>query len=641
MPYQRPTMTEYEEMPGLDGDSDQPAAPIFDVPDRKIIAIEHPCIVMNLDKGLATFGRNPDFQKLLADTSEPSSVPLWFRPDNPTSKPIVSHLAPTNNILLKITVPKRTGRKRKRGTDDPFAGDVRTSDSVAMTEDENVGSVGRRDQPRSILRKMRDNSDNYQIEAVGSVQGTHRYRGLADFQFANTSSSFLTNIAEHLLPLEVSKLRDIKFTPGVAAGPNQEIIPPPHFTDKVVGFNYGYEQNPNIKIEGGEGADRRLVNIQGRKKHSYGHFINHNQYPVPTKARREPNIHIPEDLLKQLHALMEERPIWTRRAILNSVTGNYTDSMLRIALQLVGYQFRGGPWRDAFVKYGVDPRPDPKFRIYQTLAFKLERNIIGTKKVPWELVRKEQVKRTKTENPHSHLWDGERYSTDGKFWQVCDITDPYVRRIIDQAPLREDCDLNDSGWYYRGTWAKVKMIMKVKMIAIRRGRMGSDDDNPQRPGFLYNSFLDDRLRQWPDKSKKNLGLTIEPFLRPMEQVDTRIRKRRPIPMEDQERQSGSTVPETAVRPDGNDPADGEPEAAVGNDDDMHEDEENLLPNNHWDEDDVIDSLDDEDRDMEDDDEYGDYYSSNGEGYGLDDGYGEVYGEDNAELEYNDTAYMED
>lgn len=129
-------------------------------------------------------------------------MPLWFRPDNPTSKPIVSHLASTNNVLLKITVPKRTGRKRKRGSNEPYVGDFHVPDGVTITGTDEVSSVSRRDTPKSILRKMQDNVDDYQIEAVGGVQDTHRYRGLADFQFANTSSSFLTNIAEHLLPMQ-------------------------------------------------------------------------------------------------------------------------------------------------------------------------------------------------------------------------------------------------------------------------------------------------------------------------------------------------------------------------------------------------------------------------------------------------------
>lgn len=49
---------------------------------------------------------------------------------------------------------------------------------------------------------MQDSVDDYSVEAVGNVRVTHRYRGLADFQFANTESSFLTKTAEHLLPMK-------------------------------------------------------------------------------------------------------------------------------------------------------------------------------------------------------------------------------------------------------------------------------------------------------------------------------------------------------------------------------------------------------------------------------------------------------
>lgn len=418
-------------------------------------------------------------------------------------------------------------------------------------------------------------------------------------------------------------------------GPGQEIIPPPHFTDRVIGFNYNYEQNPNTKVEGDEVGKQKLVNIQGRKKHSYGYFINHNQYPVPEKPRRESAMQIPEGLLNQLHALMDERPIWTRRAILNHVVGDFTDSVLRVALQLVGYQFRGGPWRDAFIKYGLDPRTDPKFRIYQTLAFKLERNIIGKKKIPWEVVRKGQMKKPRGNNRKSHLWDGERFSTDGKFWQFCDITDPFLRRIIDNAHLRTECDLNESGWYYKGTWTKVKMVMKVKMIAIQKGRMGSDSDNPPKSGFMYNSFIEDRISQWPDEVDRPLGLTMEPFLRRMEDVDTRVKRRAPAGPQPKK-------PKVAVTdvPDGDSPEN--PDSGAMNDNDggvPEENEEAEIPDSSWDVDVLDADVDDVDEEVDEDEEDYDGYSDNdeeeeGEEYGEE-------GEDEGQQEDEDVAMDDD
>lgn len=40
------------------------SAPTFEVPKRKIIAVEHPCIVLNLENGLRSFGPRPDFHKV-------------------------------------------------------------------------------------------------------------------------------------------------------------------------------------------------------------------------------------------------------------------------------------------------------------------------------------------------------------------------------------------------------------------------------------------------------------------------------------------------------------------------------------------------------------------------------------------------
>ncbi|KAI0397331.1 hypothetical protein F5Y17DRAFT_416121 [Xylariaceae sp. FL0594] len=512
------------------------SAPTLEVPERKIVAVDHPCRLLNLDNGLKSFGPKPELQKLVDDVREPHALPLWFRPDNPASRPIVSHHAATNNVLLKITVPKRTGRKRKRGSNVPFSGNTDTSPSRAMglpAPHTTVGSVDLRDTPKRILRKLQDNRDRYQVEAVGMIRDSHRYRGLADFQFATRQTPFLRNISEHLLPLSFPKLRQFKLEEGVDTSAGQEIVPPPHFTDKVIGFVYNYEQNPGIIDQGlDEEGETRLVNRQGRNKFSYGHFIHHDAFPAPDRPTRFDGEaqKVPESLMKQLRDALNERPIWTRRAIVNQVKGTYTESVLKVALQLLGYQFRGGPFRDAIVKYGIDPRQDPKYRQYQTLSFKLAKNLVGSTKLPWQTIRRGQVKSyTKNEDPNSHIWDGESYSTDGKLWQICDITDPFMVDLIAKAPYRSECDLGESGWFTKATWQKIKAAMKVKMIAITKDRLGLDTDDPPKKGYIYNSDIARRLAQYPDDSDKATTVSLEGLLRPIADVDTGRKRRRPPP----------------------------------------------------------------------------------------------------------------
>lgn len=109
----------------------------------------------------------------------------------------MSHNARTHNVVLKVTVPKRTGRKRKKGTNDPWEGDVEVPDAASNMQ---VHSQARLDNPRLLRRKMADNVDKCQVEAVGVIKHTHRFRGLADFYRDMSSSSFAQRYVDQVLP---------------------------------------------------------------------------------------------------------------------------------------------------------------------------------------------------------------------------------------------------------------------------------------------------------------------------------------------------------------------------------------------------------------------------------------------------------
>lgn len=55
----------------------QPQAPAFKIPSRTIAAVEHPFLIQNLDKGLDTFGPNPQFQSV---RSHPFLLPFHLDP---------------------------------------------------------------------------------------------------------------------------------------------------------------------------------------------------------------------------------------------------------------------------------------------------------------------------------------------------------------------------------------------------------------------------------------------------------------------------------------------------------------------------------------------------------------------------------
>ena len=93
---------------------------------------------------------------------------LTLRPEDAMARPLQSTSTPANNVLLKITLPKRTGRKRKRGSDEPF---------TYLTPEESAEHPQRRT-AKNLLRSLHDNPTTYRIDPVGRIERTHVFRGL-------------------------------------------------------------------------------------------------------------------------------------------------------------------------------------------------------------------------------------------------------------------------------------------------------------------------------------------------------------------------------------------------------------------------------------------------------------------------------
>jgi general transcription factor 3C polypeptide 5 (transcription factor C subunit 1) len=284
--------------------------------------------------------------------------------------------------------------------------------------------------------------------------------------------------------------------PGVDSTPNQEIVAPPLMTQISVPYYYFYSQNPYVRVINTKDGGFEMVNTTSRVK-SVGYFIG-TQDPIPDAPTGRPRVRDPlfDHIVKAMRTLLDERPVWTRRSIINRLTDiaydpehpekrfppNLSQQLLKNAIQYAGYQFKGGPWRDSLCRYGYDPRADPSSRVYQCLIFRLRRLQMGEMGEMWQELRKRDISSTKATNDEytdSHLFDGKNYADDGKVWQVCDITDPLLAKLFADAPIRPICDIEGSGWFHRGLWAKARAIMKCKMRAIQFGRVLQDSDFEQ------------------------------------------------------------------------------------------------------------------------------------------------------------------
>lgn len=190
-------------------------------------------------------------------------------------------------------------------------------------------------------------------------------------------------------------------------------------------------------------------------------------------------------LIANIRAELERRPIITRHMLFNRLGWDKRDRMRQAAVYC-GYFFESGPWREALVKWGLDPRKNPAYRKYQTVSF-LSYLKTGRPKhwAGYDKHIRHLTRMSTKELETQHTFDGVNVSHTGNLFQFCDITDPIIRRILDTEDIRTTCAPTFQGWYHVGTWAKATVILKDKMNKILGG------ETPD------NSIYE-RVASWPE-----------------------------------------------------------------------------------------------------------------------------------------------
>jgi general transcription factor 3C polypeptide 5 (transcription factor C subunit 1) len=275
-------------------------------------------------------------------------------------------------------------------------------------------------------------------------------------------------------------LREFKFDLSRGYKLNEEILPPPSMTYHTLPFNWGWHQNPNIAEEVDPVTGKLILTNNSKLVKFKMEYLNHYMESVPQapsdKIPDDPQLH---ELINELKIAFNERPIWTKRAVVNRVSHSPRLYLMRQALPFVGYRFKGGPFRDAIIKYGLDPRKDPKYRMYQTIYFVLYEGEKRPQGTPWQDPRTSMnisKKTRKKMDASGHFFDGKTLILDGRLWQMCDVTDPLLAKLIRDAPVRPEFEPDNEGWFFNGTIAKIKAIMRAKLLAIRAGMKLNDED---------------------------------------------------------------------------------------------------------------------------------------------------------------------
>ena len=405
---------------------------------------------------------------------------VCLRPDDPFAKKLSSTATQTQNVLIKVTVPKIPRRKRKRGSDEPFSESAAISQDVTATE---------------LLQRLRDNEDSYSLQAVGIIQDTHRFSDLPDFQVSADDVPVMQELRAHAMEPDYDKLKafNISFNPEISSS---SVFPgPPSFLKsghaalisaktRTGGHDYDDSQQPNPPKPAEDPPSQPAAT---RPASFYkGKTLTELSVSLAGELPREPSPSLPKQMwgtvkpaMDALEEIFKERSIVSVRTF-NSLHPGHTSNSLRAAIPHIGYYMNAGPWARTIAKFGIDPRQDPSTRVCQTIL--VSPKGIATVDAPAERV---------CEASKTHIFDGTRIATSGNSsWQLCDLTDPTLQHIIQTDDIRTDCELEQWGWYHNGTIAKIRVILRDKMMRIAN----SQDPVPEEDYMALATLLPNHIK---------------------------------------------------------------------------------------------------------------------------------------------------
>ncbi|KAG5438768.1 hypothetical protein PCANB_002488 [Pneumocystis canis] len=383
---------------------------------KRFISIEYPGKVINFERCFETLGGIEAIREICLqddDSDGKKCLELRWWPKNPLEHPIQARPIKVCNLLLQV---KKRYQKTEKNT------------------------------------STNDLSNIIEYKVIGIIKKTFRFRDMFDLQYNTHASPFIKMWNSSIVPLEFDSL-DLFSISSQEKNDSQNLdLPVPSvFSRTKIPHNYWYRQNPSlIKVQ--KDSKLRLVN-KSKAQRIWSISVPWETKTVPT----EPHIQLPntpeqniQNILNLLKILFEERPIWTRRAISYKVKEKDPEMCvyLKYALAYIAYHWRSGPWRDTYVKYGIDPRTDQKYRFFQTVSFTYR---------PSENLDSTNLSSEQKEESNSPIFTGQTLYQQTRVFQILDITDCLLVQLLNKIPLR------------------TKAIQKwMKFKALSEGRIASD-----------------------------------------------------------------------------------------------------------------------------------------------------------------------
>lgn len=493
------------------------------LPQTSFYSIEYPGYVSETPEALAsalkTLGGQAAVDKVF---KQPRSriLDLKLRPDDLFAHPIPGEAVNSLKILVKVTRRKRRKVNPESSSNDPastqpdLAVDAKSGQSQAARVEIATDEEGRLESSANENTNSNpwEEEPVYTAELLGTIPRTVRFRAMADFQYTPDLNDPIVKLRQSMDALDMSTVETIKsfvfpvekedyalpldvpLTPEARSDPtipktrsNLRIPHFPVFSRATIPLQYNYKPNAFSTVqtiqdpETGE-EKQRLINKTRFKGFGTLAIDFHDSGEVPSGPNDHMNSLIPTvsaDLLRRVREQFEIRPIWARVALLNqfSLTDRREIFHSKMIIPLVSYAFNDGPFRDMYIRFGYDPRNDVDARFYQRVTFRYTMPNYQRRRPVIENRNPADIPK-----PHmfetSHIFDGKTAQNEvGPGFQLCDIHDPLLESLInDASDLRAECHERD-GWYSAAAFDRIKAVTRRKLFGlIEENRIISDSE---------------------------------------------------------------------------------------------------------------------------------------------------------------------
>ncbi|KAF9076381.1 RNA polymerase III transcription factor IIIC subunit-domain-containing protein [Rhodocollybia butyracea] len=434
-------------------------------------------------------------------------VELKLKPQDSFAHPVPGEVVGNKSIVLKVT------RRRRKNINFGWDGLPNPNEPIGDFKAEAIGVLQKTVRFRSMadfqfqpeaedpITKLRSAIDNMDVQAITAYRvppEKEDYITTAPMQEVSEPDPTEMNIDPQLrseLSVPPTTTTTTVIQPSLPRS-NLRLFPPPIFSRQGIAQTYNYKGNPAsvtstiVNEETGE-EKKRLINRMRWKGYgpatiTFSEPTAPEKPPVNVEAVRD---QVDKNILKKLDELFSERPIWTRASLFNQMSPIVAREIhnSKVILPLVCYVFHDGPWRDTLIKLAYDPRKSLEGRFYQRLYFRNANHPIIRPSVITR--RQERIPSTATIpiNPSaeldkdfevgtSHIFDGVNLTKETAAFQLCDITDPMLKKLIeDPDDLREVCDERD-GWYTTHALERIKAVLRLKFFSLLDGRPATEEE---------------------------------------------------------------------------------------------------------------------------------------------------------------------